>query len=489
MKFTRLAHACLSALLAMSSIAADLPDLGDSAVGDLPPHEERRIADLVARELRQSGEAEDDPEIVDYLNRLGYQLASNSNDSTINFRFYPISSPEINAWAIPGGIIGVNLGLVVLTQHESELAAVMAHEIGHVTQHHYARMIQSQKGQGFLTLASLAVAILAARNSSNPETAAGAVEATQGYQIQRQINFTREYEREADQTGMQTLQKAGFDPHAMPVFFDRMQHFYRNMENGALSFLQTHPVTTERIAYSQSRIADLPYKQWTDSLDYLFVREKARCLQLGVNGALDYYAGTTQQKKYSSEVAQQYGYAYALFRAKRYDEAWATVSEARKQFGDVQPMLESLAGNIRLEEHRYPEAEAIFNAAAARFPSAPALYYGQIDVKLRAGQLQEASHTTEDELSRHKSDPGLYLRLAQAYSGLNEQTQSHRAMADYYALIGETTSAIRQVQIALKSGGDFYQMSALEARLKELRDQLPVDKHGKPIKEDPDDRR
>jgi len=481
MKLTRICAALCALPLAVSSLAIDLPDLGDSAVGNLPLHEEQRIAALSVRELRESGEVQEDVEISDYLNRLGYQLVLHSNDSRFNFRFFPISSPQINAWAIPGGVIGVNCGLIVLTQHESELAAVMAHEIGHVTQHHYARMVESQKGSGFLTLASLALAILAARNSSNPDTATGAIAAGQGYQIQRMLSFSREFEREADQAGMQTLQASGYDPSAMPTFFDRMQKFYRNVDNGAFAFLRTHPVTTERIASAEARAGKQPYKQWTDSQDYLFVRERVRVFQLGNQEAVPYYAATTAEKKFSNEAAHQYGYAAALLQAGRYDEAWTHVSAARKALGGDHAMLASLAGQIRLAQGQYAEAARLFNEGAARFPSSTSLKYGRIDVMLREGRNREAAEEAQKALSARADDPGLHQRLAQAYTGLGQNGPAHRAMGEYYALMDEPTAAIRQMQLALKEGGDFYQLSAIESRIRELRDQLPVDKNGKPI--------
>jgi predicted Zn-dependent protease len=476
-----IASRLLFTLLSATVLAADLPDLGDSAVGDLPLHEEHRIATMAARELRQSGEVEDDVEVTDYLNRLGGKLAANSNDGRINFHFYPINSPEINAWAIPGGVIGVNVGLIVLTQHESELASVMAHEIGHVTQHHYARMIESQKGAGFLTLASLAVAILAARNS--PDAAEGALAAGQGYQMQRYLSFSRDFEREADRAGMATLQKAGFDPSAMPTFFDRMQRFYRGVDNGAFAFLRTHPVTTERIADAQARAAQASYKQWVDSTDYLFVREKVRTEQLGAREAVEFYEGTTAQKKYAYEYAQQYGYAFALWKAGRFDEAWHHIAAARAALGDEHPMLASLAAAIRRDQGRYEDASNLLKAALGRYPSAPGLIYGEIDVALRRGDATQAIKLASDALTLKPADPGLHQRMAQAYTTLNELGMAHRAMGEYYALIDEPTAAIQQMQIALKAGGDFYQMSALEARIRELRASLPLDKHGKPVDE------
>ncbi|MGQ5523804.1 M48 family metalloprotease [Chitinimonas sp. PSY-7] len=466
----------LTAVISFSITANELPDLGDSSVANLPPHEEKRISEMTIRELRRSGEVLDDVEIADYLNRIGYKLVSASNENRIQFRFFPLLAPSINAWAVPGGVIGVNSGLLVLSQHESELAAVLAHEIAHVTQHHYARMVESQKGSGFMTLGAMALAILAASRGGSGDAPIAAVAASQGYQTQRYLDFSRDFEREADRVGMQTLQNAGFDVRAMPAFFDRMQKFYRNVDDGAFAFLRTHPVTSERISDSEARVVQQSYKQWVDSLDYLLVREKTRARQMGTP-AVDYYAGTTSQKKYASEAAQQYGYAVALLQAGRFDAAWDRLALARKALPAGHAMLDSLAGNIRLEQGQYAEAAAIFSAGLERYPSAIALQYGELDVLLRQNKPAEVIALAEAGLTYRNSDAGLYKRLAEAHQRLNQTGPAHRAQAEYYALMDEPTAAIEQLQIARRAGGDFYQMSSIEARIRELREK--VDEGGK----------
>lgn len=466
----RLLSACFAAAsLSLSLAAADLPDLGDSSVANLPPHEEKRIAEMATRELRRSGEVLDDVEVADYLDQLGYKLVAASNENRTQFRFFPLQSTVINAWAVPGGVIGVNSGLLVLSQHESELAAVLAHEIAHVTQHHYARMVESQKGSGFVSLGAIALAILAASQGNAGDAPIAAVAATQGYQAQRYLDFSRDFEREADRVGMQTLQTAGFDVRAMPAFFDRMQKFYRNADDGAFAFLRTHPVTSERISDSEARAAQQAYRQWPDSIEYLLVRERARTLQLGRQAALEHYQGTTAQKKYASELAQQYGYAFALLQAGQFGPAWDHLQLARQALPAGHAMLESLAGNIRLAQGKYAEAQAIFGAARLSYPGASALLYGDIDVLLRQKQWQAARARTEAALGERSADAGLHKRLAEAYEHLKQPGLAHRALAEYYALLDEPTAAIQQLQIARQAGGDFYQMSAIEARIRELR--------------------
>jgi predicted Zn-dependent protease len=460
---------CLALLGALMPVpAAELPDLGDSALADLPAHEERRIGDMVARELRRSGEVLDDAEVYDYLNDIGYRLVSSSNNARIDFRFFPVESPQINAWAVPGGVIAINTGLMALSQHESELAAVMAHEIAHVTQHHYARLMESQKSVGIASLAGLAVAILAAR--SNPEAAQATIAATQGYQAQHFLSFSRDFEREADRVGMDTLQKAGFDVRAMPTFFDRMQRFYRNVDNGALAFLRTHPVTLERIADSQSRAEQQPFRQLPDSLDYLLVREKMRAIQFGVIDAPAQYARLAEQGRYGDPASFRYGYANALHRAGRFDAAWAQIEQARRLTRQPHPMIEALAGRILIDQGKFDEAAQVFAEARQRFSASRSLMHGEIDVALRRGEPRQAILLAENAIALRPSDAELQKRLAEAYTQINDPVRAHRAQAEFYALRGEDEAAVEQLRIALRTGrADFYESSAMEARLKTLR--------------------
>lgn len=468
----------LGLALAQSAVAVELPDLGDSSQAGLPVHEERKIATMVARELRYSGEVVDDVEIADFLSRLGYKLASQSQDSRLNFRFFPLLSPEINAWAVPGGVIGINSGLVLLTQHESELAAVMSHEIAHVTQHHYARLLESQKGNGLMTLGALAVAILASR--SNSEALPASLIASQNAMTQRYLDFSRDFEREADRIGIDTLQKAGFDTRAMPTFFDRMQRYYRNVDNGAFAFLRTHPVTAERLSDSQARAEKQPYRLMPDSPEYLFSREKLRGLQMGGPAAIAYYSGTTAERKFADAAAQSYGYAHALFVAGRYDEATTRLAEARRRFGRDHPFLAGLAIRIRIEQGRFEEARALLNESRNRFPSAPGLLHNEIGLLLREGDSAGAVALIERTLPERRGDTMLYKRLAEAHTQRNDSLQAHKAMAEYYAAVDEPNAAIEQLRLALRNGGDFYQTAALEARIKELRAQQDPEQRKKP---------
>ncbi len=237
-----------------------LPDLGDASQANFSPMQERKLGETIVRQLRASGGYINDPEVNDYLNELGHRLVAASTDVRQDFEFFGVPDNQINAFALPGGYIGVNTGLILLAQSESELASVLAHEISHVTQHHLARALSAQKDSMLMSLAGLALAILAARGSSasSGDAAAGAIAATQALTIQHQINFTRENEYEADRLGFQRLDAAGFDVTAMATFMQRLQTAMRFVEGGVPTYLRDHPVTYVRIAEAQVRAQGHP---------------------------------------------------------------------------------------------------------------------------------------------------------------------------------------------------------------------------------------
>ncbi|TJZ75661.1 M48 family metalloprotease [Chitiniphilus eburneus] len=480
----RCAAAALALLVVLPTHAYEspLPDLGDTSSEGLSASDERQIGASVMRELRRSGMLLDDPELTAYVNQLGGRLVDASEDARASFTFLPLRDPSVNAFAVPGGVIAVHSGLIVMAQHESELASVLAHEIAHVTQHHIARMIESQRVTPWMTLAALGLAILAA-HAGHGDMAAAAAAAGPAMAIQRQLDFTYGFEQEADRIGMQTLTRAGFDPSAMPVFFDRLQKHNRLVENNAPEFLRTHPVTYKRIADAQARLKDMPYRQVPDSQDFLFMREKARVLQGDQRTMLDFYAKTLSEGRFANRAAHLYGYALAQLRNRDFAGAQKSLDGARTAYGRAHPALEYLQGQLLLAQGRPVEAAAQLKQAAQRFPGSRALVYGEIDARLAAGQLNDALALTHDAQELYPSDAELYQREAKAYQGLGNAQRQHAAQAEYYVRLLEYTAAIEQLQIAQRQpGDDFYLLSRIEARLRELQqdDESQRRKAGKP---------
>jgi len=464
----------ISALLALflafaaPALAEGLPDLGDTAQLALTPQMERRAGESIMRDIRLHDPAyDDDAEATEYLNVLGNRLVSNSQDARQDFEFFLVRDATLNAFALPGGYIGVHTGTIVTAQSESELAAVLAHEIAHVTQHHVARMVSREEQLSAAMLASMALAILA-RNSQLGSAAAAIGQAGA---ITAQIGFTREFEREADRIGFPILEKSGFDVRAMPSFFLRMQKAGRLYENNAPAYLRTHPVTAERIADAQNRIQGLPYKQTPDSLDFQLVRARLRAGQGTSRDALAQFEGDLRDKKFSNEIAARYGLAAALLRAQEPVRAAAELAPLLQ--AAEHPMLAGLAARVKQANGDDKGAVAVLKQALVRYPNNRALNYACIEALQRLGQNREAASLLQEQLKGFPRDARLYKLQAKGYASLGKRLLQHQAQAEAYLLQGSLPAAIEQLQLAQKSAdGDFYQLSSVEARLRALQAQL-----------------
>ncbi|WP_137936958.1 M48 family metalloprotease [Chitinivorax sp. B] len=467
-----------------AALADGLPDLGDSSQTTLSMQQERAIGESVMREIRASDDFLDDPDITAYINSLGYKLAAASQDPAIPFEFFVVNDKSINAFAMPGGFIGVHAGIFLTAQSESELAGVLGHEIAHVTQHHLARRAEVQSKMSVPLLAAMALAILAARSSSNTDPGMGVLATSQALGASASLAYSRDHEREADRLGLQTLSKAGFDPRAMPRFLERMQRAYALLDNNAFPYLRSHPLTTERVADTQSRVDLLPYRQVTDSQDFLLIREKLRVMQNGGKASVQYYEYTLAEKKYTQEIAYRYGLALALLKDRHYERAQQEINRARQQW--QHPLLETLAGDIQLAMNQPEQAEKLFSAGLLRYPGSAGLYLGKVEAQLRLAQARSALEMINERLSLTPGDARLYQLQARAHASLKEPAKEHQALAEYHWLRGNPMEAQTQLKIALDSAkGNFYLQSSLEARLREMRRALAVDNNQKKPRDEP----
>jgi predicted Zn-dependent protease len=458
----------LVAALALPPAAAhELPDLGDVSEATLSASQERAIGYQIMRRIRSDPSYLDDPEVTDYLNGIGYRLVGASPDARSAFFFFALRDNSVNAFALPGGFIGVHSGLFLTAQSESELASVLAHEIAHVTQRHIARMVAQQQRAGMASLAAIALAILAAR--SNPQAAAGAIAAAQAQQVDAALAFTRDNEREADRVGVQILQKSGFDPHAMPVFLDRMQRATRIYDTGAPTYMRTHPITYERIADVQNRTAEVPYRQVPDSLDFWLVRAKLRVGVGDPREAVTFFEQQIAERKSANEIAAHYGLTAALLRAERLDAASRALG-ALKAMAPPHPMVALLEARVQLARKDTPGAFRTLAEAARTFPGHRALAYQYAESLIEAGRPGDALAVLDRQLLRDQNDGRLYELQARAYDAQGRGMLKHGALAEAYLASGNVMLAIEQLQLALtNSDGDFYTTSSVEARLRELR--------------------
>ena len=465
-----LAFAFLALMLLVKTIPAQpLPDLGSAGDAVLSPQMERRIGESIVRDIRfREPSYLEDPEVADYLAGLGERLAQATPGTRHDFEFFVLRDHTLNAFALPGGFVGVHTGLISAAETESELASVLAHEIAHVTQRHIARMLGQQEQMQLPVLAALAAAILLGR--SRPDLAAGAATAAQAGAVSAQLAYTRDFEREADRVGLQALADAGFDPRAMASFFEKMQRSQRVADDGTLpGYLRTHPVSTERIADAQNRVAALPYRQHLDSAEFHLVRAKLRAEAGDPLEAVSHFKHAVRDGRYANEAAGRYGLVNALLRARRPQEAAAEMTRLRGT-GASGPMIETLEGRVRQALGDHAGARKLLAAARSRYPYSRPVLYAHVAAMQALSQHEQAAETLREAVRSYPADSRLRALQSQSYAALGKRLLQHQAQAEYYALEGSFPAAIEQLQLARRAGdGDFYQLSAVDARLKELR--------------------
>lgn len=468
----RLTALALAGLLVMPPAHPDeLPELGDAASNDLSLVTEKKIGQQIMHEIRWRDPAYlDDGDVESYLNQIGGRLASASSDPGIGFYFFPVNDASINAFAMPGGFVGVNTGLLLAAQSESELAGVLAHEVSHVTQRHIARQVFREKQLSVATMLGMAVALLAAR--SNTQLASAAMVSSQASAISAQLAFSRDFEREADRAGFDTLKKAGFDVRGMSNFFERLQRAGRVYENNAPVYLRTHPLNGERISDMQNREGGVAYRQVPDSADFQLIRARVRALQGTPAEAVKEFQVLVREKKFASQAAAHYGLAVAFSRGKN----WAGVEQellAVRKSGMVSSLLDRLQAEARLGLGDTLGGLSLYRDAMTRYPLNYALAYGYGDALIASHRYEEGLRFAGERLQSYPQDVRLYKLQAESHAALGHQAQQHRSLAEVYALRGQTGAAVEQLQLAQRAGdANFYDSSAIDARLRELKQRL-----------------
>ncbi len=453
-----------------------LPDLGDVSQTVFTPLDEQRIGEQILREVSVSDEVVQDVEVIDYLNALGNKLAAASTDKQQKFNFFVVNDTSINAFAMPGGVIGVHTGLFLAANSESELASVLGHEIGHVTQRHLARMVAAQKYDTIKNIAGFALALLVAR--ANPELASGAMTTDSAVGVKNQLDYTREHEREADRVGLQIISNAGFDVRGMPAFFKTLQHGSRFSEGGAPSFLRTHPLTGERIADVANRVEQMPYRQVPDSAEFQYVKAKLQAQNGAVETNIAVFEQNIRERRTANEAVEHYGLAVAYLRKNALTQAEKEVAWLKKN-APPNAMIENLSARLQVAKNNAPLAGQQYAAALKIYPDNRALLYGYADHFLALKQADSAIQLVKEKQRLYPKDAQFYEVLAKAYIIQNKMLLSHQAQGEAYFRKYDLKRAIEQMELAVRAkDGDFYQHSIVEARLKELQRMQGEDKKG-----------
>lgn len=464
--------------------SVNLPDLGSSAEAIASPQEMRRFGRQMLGSFRQAGLLFDDPLLDEYIETLGFRLVAHANRPDHHFRFFLIRDRNVNAFAAPGGYIGTYAGLVMMTESEDELAAVIAHEIAHITQHHALRGYESASKASIPIMIGMLAALVAASQAGGAqagEAAQAAVVSGMGLMQQLQINYTRSNEYEADRIGIQTLAQAGFDPLGMADVFGRMGRQARNYGLSPPEILRTHPFESTRIAEAKARAEEAarrseritpPDPAGQRSLDNRFelFRERMRVLLAP--------AGDNQLARYREQVArapddpfQRYGLALVLAR----QEAWREAEELAQALLQAHPdtlAFSLLLADIEGRTGREAEALARYQALDGRHPDRAAVLAPYAELLLRkgdAGQARIAARLLRPLIDRDTDHAQLYALVGRAYELAGEPIRAAEAHALSAAYNGRFEDSMVQFErLQRRDDLDYYQRARVEARITEL---------------------
>jgi predicted Zn-dependent protease len=423
-----------------------LPDMGSPADAILSKTDEAQIGRAIMHSIRASGHLVEDPLITEYVNEIGHRVAAFANDGEYKFTFFVVNDPSINAFALPGGFIGVHTGLIEATRSEDELAGVLAHEIAHVTQRHIARAIHANSRQSLMSTAIMLGAILAGAAGAGSDVVQGGIAVAQGSQAQAQINFTRSNEHEADRIGIEALADAGFDPQGMASFFEVISRQTGSGEFKVPEFLRTHPVSSARIAESRSRARDYPAVRSNDSKNYGVAR--ARLLvarQKTAEDAVEYFE---RQNYEFMTVAQRYGLAVAFTRDGEHVKANRIFEELVNREPEVIPYHIGLAES-QLALEQIDVARRTFEKARELFPRNTPLIVSYAQALLQLGDATYAHEILLDLLNNTLPTPEQVRLIARAADEAGDAAEANYYMAEYRFMIGDLVGGVAFLQRAL----------------------------------------
>ena len=462
----------LFAVLARSA-EVQLPDLGSPADAILSKSEEAQIGRAIMHQIRRSGQLVEDPQITEYVNEIGHRIAAQSNNGDYKFTFFVVDDPSINAFALPGGFIGVHTGLLEATRTEDELAGVLAHEVAHVTQRHIARAIHANSRQSLLSTMIMLGALVAGAAGAGGEVVQGAIAVAQGSQAQSQINFTRSNEYEADRVGISALADAGFDPQGMASFFEVISRSSRPHEYRIPEFLRTHPVSSARIAEARGRARDYPPTNTADSTNYGIAR--ARLLVRGQETSEEAVAYFERQSYEYMSDAQRYGLAVAYMRDGQNRAANRIFEELANRKPEVIAYHIGLADS-QLAMEQIDESVATYERALELFPRNTPLTIEYAEALLRLGRPGYAHEILLDLLNNTPPTPDQVRLIATAADRAGEFAEANYYMAEYRFMIGDLVGGVTFLQRAL-STPDLQEIQRIrfEARIDFIREFMTVE--------------
>ncbi|MEW6176116.1 M48 family metalloprotease [Stutzerimonas frequens] len=464
MKLLRPAFLTLACLFAQPSLSNELPSLGDASSGIVSPEQEHLLGRAWLSLLRGQVKQLSDPQLKDYVESSVYRLAETSQLQDRRLEFVLLDSPQLNAFAAPGGIIGVNGGLFIHAQTEAEYASVMAHELAHLSQRHFARGLEAQQRMQLPMMAAMLAGVVAAAAGAG-DAGIAAIVSTQAAAIQAQRRFSRQNEQEADRIGIVNLERAGYDPRAMPSMFGRLMRQYR-YDQKPPEFLLTHPVSESRIADTTNRAEQYAQGGTQDSLRYQLMRARTQLKfesTPGV-GAKRFRAMLDENPEMD---AARYGLALAQMKAGQLADAANSLAPLLAKAPD--DLTYNLAQvELDITANRLQHAQTRLQRLLQLYPGNYPVRQMHIDLLMERGETQQAERELDKLAEQRHRDPDIWYQVAEVRGLSGNIVGLHQARAEYFALVGDYDQAIEQLDLAKRRASNFQVGARIDARQKQL---------------------
>ena len=449
----------LFSLLALSFHAVSeesLPELGDTSSSAISLDSEYRLGRLYMAQLRRSLPDLQDPLVQDYTEHLIYRVSEYSQLQDRRLEIALISDKNINAFAAPGGIIGVYAGLIHHSETEGQFVSVIAHELAHLSQRHFARNLQRQQDRSISNALILLASIAVAASSSNPE----AIVAGQQILTQQALSYSRTNEQEADRIGFLTMISAGFDPESMPQMFEKLQSLSRLSGANELEFLRSHPLTKKRISDSRIRAREIKGSNYKNSLEFELIKQR-----ININFFKTSRQAVTQLKQEKrraktdrKKIVSGYGLGLALSRDNKHSEALEEIRETLK-IDDENLILQTALLEIHLNAGNDLEATAVGKNLLDMNPSNYPISMLYAKALINQKEFDQAEKVLKNLLLKRKEDPQIWYWLAEVQGLARKIISLHQSRAEYFYLTGNYDRSIEHLRYALELAGNNFQLN------------------------------
>lgn len=451
-------------------LSAQLPDIGKAGTRVLSPREEQQLGQEFMRSVRHRLKLLDDIPTTAYLQDLADRLVSSlSLEEHQPITVFLVDDPSINAFAGPGGYIGIHTGLLLSAQREDELASVLAHEIAHVTQRHLVRAFQASERMSLPTMGALIAALILGANS--PEVGEAVLATTLASNVQQQLTHSRGNEQEADNIGLEMLVNANFDPNAMVRFFEILMNKQRLTESSAPEFMRTHPLTVGRISDARNRAAQYPAHTPTTDTTFQLMRARTAAITRGSIPTAQISAFQKFQKR-GNHIANRYYLALNAASEGKHAKARALL-KALSKTNKHHVLFRYSAAQIELADNQPQQAHDILKPALTLFPGNLPLIELYAESLLRLGEIRAAFDLLKATLRKYPTQFRLYQTYARAASALGQNAEAYRALAEFQYAQGNLHQAVNYLEQALKTPGlTAYDRLSLQARQEMLKTEV-----------------